>query len=215
MRTLWLGLCLSCFVATGRADTPRPFEADLSLGVGAFVGRGWNANQLGGSLLASAGFRFHPYLSIAGTFVLQEFYLRTEQDPGPHGKSWALSLAPHVYPLGRRFAVEPYLVPMAGYALTSGHVTAPGAELRFASRGLVLGGSVGALYTLRGAYGLGLSAMVLRLFVDESCIHVRERETSCEALRDDVTRLLSGQVTFRLSFPIREAHAASLRARRR
>src|SRR5688500_13078452 len=100
-----------------RAD-PRPFEAGLALGAGGFAGPGWSANRSGGSLLASAGSRLHPYVSLHGMFVLQSFYLREPEDRGPQGAFSALTLAPHVYPLAARFVVEPYLSPMVGYSYT-------------------------------------------------------------------------------------------------
>lgn len=196
--TLVLLACLRAQSARA-SDDRTEWELGVHVGVGAFVGPGWDANRVGGTLVASGGPRPYEYVALKGLFMLQEFHLRAEEDNGRTGETYGFAFAPELYPLGQRFRFEPYAAPIAGFAYTRGRVEGPAADLRFASRAVVMGAAIGVIWSVKDAYGVGVSARTLRMFVDRACIRTSAGITSCEAMRDDATRIVAVELVFRLN----------------
>lgn len=198
MRRLFLAVFL--FVALlPRSASATEWELELQAGLGAFIGQGWDANQLGGAYAISAGPRLTRYFALHGLFLAQHLRLRTAENNGEKGGSFGLMLAPYLYPLGRRHVVEPYFSPLAGVSYTSARID-EGAEVELSSRAALLGAKLGGVWWVADSYGVGLSGMIVRLFMRKACLLVEGGQVSCDALGDTDTRLVTFLLTFRASF---------------
>lgn len=198
MRRLFVAAFLFVALLPASASATE-WEIELQAGLGAFVGQGWDANQLGGTYTVSAGPRLTHYFSLHGLFLAQHLRLRTAENNGERGGAFGMMLAPHFYPLAGRHVVEPYFSPLAGVSYTSARID-EGAEVELSSRAALLGAKVGGIWWLAESYGVGLSGMFVHLFMRKACILVEGGQVSCDALGSTDTRLVAFFLTFRASF---------------
>lgn len=203
MRRLFLAVGLFVVLLPVSASATE-WEIELQAGLGAFIGQGWDANQLGGAYAISAGPRLTRHFALHGLFIAQHLRLRTAENNGEEGGSFGLMLAPHLYPLGRRHVVEPYFSPLAGVSYKSARID-EGAEVELSSRAALLGAKLGGMWWINESYGVGMSGMIVRLFIRKACIVVEDGHVSCDALGDTDTRLVAFFLTFRASFGKDEA----------
>lgn len=174
-----------------------PWEVGANGGAGALLGTGWDANHVGPSLLLSGGPRLR-YVAVHGGLLAHQLLLRAAQRDKQLGQTVGILLSVPFYPLGARYAVEPYIAPSIGLTSTLARVT-EGEKVELATRAWLLGASLGAYWVINARYSVGASVLGARLLVRRACIRVPDELTAC-GVQTDSTFVGSLLASFRVTF---------------
>lgn len=192
---------LVVFALAGPARADTEWELTGAVGAGRFFGKGADTNRIGGSSALSGGPRFSQYLSFEAYFQVNYLRLRkvADLDDG-NGESFVFALGPTYHPLGKRYAIQPFIGGLVGILYARSGTVEGDAEVEARSRAVAVGGTVGAVWAFDAHWAAGLSIVALPAFVDKSCIHIVGGPTSCEAQIDATNVLGTGNAVLKYTF---------------